>query len=295
MRTMFILTIGLAAGVWAALAVEIMVNPIFQAAEQGDLKLAKMLLEKDPDLVKAKGSAGYTPLHWASGAGQTRTVEILLVHGADVNARDDSGATPLHLAAFNGHLKVLEMLIAKGADVNIRNVRLRIPLHNAAGKGFDEIVAKLLRAKSDVNARDNMGMTSLHAAAMYGRCKVIELLAKNGANLNERDNSGNPALSIAIQFEQYDAVELLVRTLGSGATTETRAKSAALDIKNDLGLTPLHLAAMKGQDKTVALLLSSGASASAVDNHGQTALQWAELKGYKNVAEMLRQGTKKAE
>jgi len=44
MRMILILLVGLLAGALATRSADVMVNPIFQASEQGDLKLVKMLL-----------------------------------------------------------------------------------------------------------------------------------------------------------------------------------------------------------------------------------------------------------
>ncbi len=47
-------------------------------------------------------------------------VELLLAHGANVNAQRRDGMTALHAAAYRGHLKVIEALLKAGADPNIR-------------------------------------------------------------------------------------------------------------------------------------------------------------------------------
>lgn len=47
-------------------------------------------------------------------------VELLLAHGARVNAQRRDGMTALHAAAYRGHLKVIETLLKAGADANIR-------------------------------------------------------------------------------------------------------------------------------------------------------------------------------
>ena len=40
---------------------------------------------------------GHTPLHAAVVSGIPKSVEKLIVHGADVNATDNKGNTPLHM------------------------------------------------------------------------------------------------------------------------------------------------------------------------------------------------------
>ena len=45
------------------------------------------------------GREGLTPLHYAVRSGKLPLIQLLLDHGADVNARDPDGLTPLeHLA-----------------------------------------------------------------------------------------------------------------------------------------------------------------------------------------------------
>lgn len=67
-------------------------------------------------------SASATPLHDAALTGNVDLVEVLIAHGADVDARDVQGHTPLHLAIQEGHTKVAKVLIVNGADVNARLV-----------------------------------------------------------------------------------------------------------------------------------------------------------------------------
>lgn len=53
-------------------------------------------------LGKSKSNLGWTPLHLASYFGHKEAVELLLDHGADIDAVNDFGDTPLHKAAFVG-------------------------------------------------------------------------------------------------------------------------------------------------------------------------------------------------
>ncbi|XP_061113600.1 poly [ADP-ribose] polymerase tankyrase-1-like [Conger conger] len=68
-------------------------------ASRGNLdKLRALLLTMDTEQIDRKDYYGKTPLYWAAYKGQRSSVELLLTHGADVNARCDRGATPLHAA-----------------------------------------------------------------------------------------------------------------------------------------------------------------------------------------------------
>ncbi|EKX54127.1 hypothetical protein GUITHDRAFT_46725, partial [Guillardia theta CCMP2712] len=64
---------------------------------------------------------GYTPLHFACESGSVETVEYLIAHRADVNARSlmqdatqqlkGEGRTPLHAAVSRGSVEVIQLLL----------------------------------------------------------------------------------------------------------------------------------------------------------------------------------------
>lgn len=67
--------------------------------------------------------------------------------------------------------------------------------------------------------------------------------------------------------------------LADGDEAAVSALAAAVD---DLGLTPLHIAARNGHAEVVRLLLAAGASVDAADKYGRTPLlgscnQWADV------------------
>ena len=47
--------------------------------------------------------------------------DILRAHPETINQRDEGGATALHHAAFGGHQTVAELLVEHGADINARD------------------------------------------------------------------------------------------------------------------------------------------------------------------------------
>jgi ankyrin repeat protein len=56
----------------------------------------------------------------ASEYGHYEVVELLLLHNADIGSVDDRGLNPLHLAVCGGHINTAEVLLVSGADVNAR-------------------------------------------------------------------------------------------------------------------------------------------------------------------------------
>ena len=57
---------------------------------------------------------------------------VLLRHGAKVNAQDKQGYTALALAVFNGFTGIVDLLLQKNADVNVKFEEVRLITLNAS-------------------------------------------------------------------------------------------------------------------------------------------------------------------
>lgn len=68
-----------------------------------------------------------TPLHDAALSGKREMCELLLTHGAYINAQNENGTTPLHNAAINFNIPVMKLLIEKSARVDIQDNNLKTP------------------------------------------------------------------------------------------------------------------------------------------------------------------------
>ncbi|KAL1395777.1 hypothetical protein pipiens_002796 [Culex pipiens pipiens] len=60
------------------------------------------------------------------------TVQLLVDHGAAVNATDEEGNTALHLAFKDGEAELIEVLVRNGADLSVKNKEGKVPLQMAS-------------------------------------------------------------------------------------------------------------------------------------------------------------------
>ncbi|MBP1635011.1 MAG: uncharacterized protein H6Q10_1585 [Acidobacteria bacterium] len=112
--------------------------------------IVEMLLRAGADVHEAAG--GTTPLHGAVRQGFPAAVELLVKHGADVNARDGSGRTALHWAADDQRLDMVVLLVSKGADVNALDAQRHTPMYYADSYGMGARIQAHLRAHGGTGA-----------------------------------------------------------------------------------------------------------------------------------------------
>ena len=246
-----------------------------RAAASGQISDVEAMLQTGHDLVKCSDLRGWTALHYAAFNGQTKTIPILVAHGAVVDAADKDGATPLHAAATAGYPDAIETLLASGARIDAADHDGDTPLYDAAAAGSVPAADTLLKHRAAIEKRGSNGFTPLHSAVFRGNTDVARLLVAHGANLETRDKDGYTPLSTAAWSGYTDLVELL---LEAGANVNTRSNG---------GATPLHGAANKGFVQIATLLLEHGAHVNAGNAHGFTPLHIAAYSDQPEVAELL--------
>ncbi|XP_078664037.1 uncharacterized protein LOC144907104 [Branchiostoma floridae x Branchiostoma belcheri] len=257
---------------------EMDLDTFYRAVEKGDVQTVRRGLDAGVG-VKVKrrwqGRDDMTSLHVASWYGKTEVVELLLKHGADLEARTKDDMTALHVASGNGETKVAAFLLKHGADLEARDVDGLTSLHVASQYRRTEVVELLLKHGADLEARDVDGLTSLHVASQYRRTEVVELLLKHGADLEARDVGGMTSLHVASGNGRTEVAALLIE------------HGADLEARDEGGMTSLHVASGHGHTEVVELLIKHGANLEARGEDGQTALQVASQYRRTEVAALL--------
>lgn len=134
----------------------------YDFAHSGDVSKVGQWLEKNPDSLNVPVSDGYNLLHVASLFGHEPLVRFLLGKGALVNidADNDSRATPLHLAiAFRDEkiaAAIAQLLIDHGAELNAMQKGGQTPLHHAVARGSVLLTNLLIEAGSDPFLTDEL-------------------------------------------------------------------------------------------------------------------------------------------
>ncbi|MDQ7827349.1 MAG: ankyrin repeat domain-containing protein [Candidatus Eremiobacteraeota bacterium] len=134
----------------------------------------------------------------------------------------------------------------------------------AAGQGKKDIVELLISKGADVNAKDGTGMTALFRAMVSK--DILELLLSSGADINVKALKGMTPLMFFTLFCEKTFIELLIH---HGAEVNAKSDKDLIDI---LGHS----------------LISNSTEANIKNNNGWTALMFAEARGEKDIADLLR-------
>lgn len=134
---------------------------IMRCVENGSVDEIQRLLGTGKASPRDVTVDGTTVLHLASRTCNLELVRILILEGADLNARNEDDITPLHWAmARESNYDVARVLIENGADLANNTVDGRTPLHTL----FNDTVEKILLRDDWVEKMtpDSQGMSIAH-------------------------------------------------------------------------------------------------------------------------------------
>jgi hypothetical protein len=119
---------------------------------------------------------GQDVIHWMTENTGMRVMQLLIEHGANVNARDRDQVTPLHQWSSTGNHKAVRQLIEHGADVNARDQAHSTPLHNASSVGILELSNYYSGTGRMCMHAGSTGGSTLHLCIWHRSGEVLRLL-----------------------------------------------------------------------------------------------------------------------
>jgi ankyrin repeat protein len=158
-------------------------TPLIEAAKIRDGQALRVLLAKRAD-VQAKDNSGADALAAAALHGNRENVELLLARGARVDARvTPAQLTPLMFAAWRQDARLAQLLIAHGAEVDATDMGGNTALMWSAYSDYaePETTRVLIDAGAKVRVWNNAHETPMVWARRRGDTAIVKLLLARGA------------------------------------------------------------------------------------------------------------------
>nr|XP_023996187.1 unconventional myosin-XVI-like [Salvelinus alpinus] len=189
------------------------------------------------------------------------SVLCLLKEGADPNTPISSGGSLLHLCARHDNVFAAEVLIERGLNVNLQDEDLWTALHVACVCDHADMVLLLLLAGvnvllQDVNGNIPLDYTTEGTETSYIIRKHLE------ENVPGVDVPSMHTMRTQRPSTMLSDVRQLVSSRGS------------LNLRNDDGVTLLHIACASGYREVVSVLLEHGVDPQPSDNSYWTPSTW---------------------
>ena len=277
------------------------------ACKSGSVACVRLLLKAGAN-ANTRGD-WYTPLMWACMEGHTDVARVLLEEGgADVNAENCEFETALFLAAKNDLPELADLLLEHGADVNAWAAD-GTPFAQAAYQGHVRMAMHLLSREANPLIGDG-----LFNACAGGSLKLVKQVIAAGARPEDESYSDgfydNPMMGATVWARRFNpAIAQLLYDRGwrftgiegrdvDEAGCSPRAKQWLLDhgafdaqpepavkrkktqpatvppAADDNGASALIEAARSGNAQQVLQLLDKGVDVNAVNEEGETALMY---------------------
>jgi ankyrin repeat protein len=177
------------------------------------------------------------------------------------------------LAVYNGHTVIRDFLRSG----------LELDLPEAAAVGDVPRLEELLGddpklAAERANSRSADGWPLLHLAAAFADEPTVRALFDAGAD-------GHQVSETPMRNHALHAV--LALSKDAGVVRLLIARGADVNAAQTAGYRPLHQAAVVGREDLVRMLLEGGADKTARCDRGKTAAQYAEERGFGELATLL--------
>lgn len=265
-------------------------TPLGYACEYGcSIVLLRKLLDKSQNIFRAT-SSGWNLLHFACLAGQNEIVLELLDRGFELEARTVDLATPLLIAISNRRASTLSLLLERGANIHARGRYNVNAAHLGCRSRSKEILQILLSFEVDWDLEVREMVLDGESGPTKG-LKCLHVAAHGGETSVIEFLLNNSLVKDIDQLtgdSAHSALCLAAERGHDAAVALLISGGANVDRENPWGQTPLMGAAQNGHVAVVRTLLKGGCNVYKVNSRGYTSERLAELKSRKAVSELIR-------
>merc|ERR1719509_38714 len=227
-------------------------SPLCAAVQENNIEMVKYILSLKPEITDSLRPFSESPLHLAADYNYHECAEALL----EIN--------PALIDSKRFNTEKGQFTTEKG--------QFETALPIAAEHGYPETCKLLLKYKADLSITNNHGMTPLHMAVRHLHEDIINLFLeqKNHIELiNAQDKDGRTPLFVCTFSKCPTSIECMDILIKKGAD---------VDKANNVGYTPLHMAAINRDVHKVTFLISKDADLSLKNQAGLSALHFINRK-----------------
>jgi ankyrin repeat protein len=148
---------------------------VFEAASTGDEARLHAILSENASAAQAFSSDGWTALHLAAAFGTPLSVGALIFRGARVDAVSQNAQQnqPLHAAlALGKNPSTIELLVSHGADVNATQAGSFTPIFSAAAANRIDLAEMLMEHGANPHHASDQGKTPADFAREHGHAEL---------------------------------------------------------------------------------------------------------------------------
>ena len=285
-------------------------NGIFQyATRKGNIDLMKKLIDMGVEYKNLNAKGGNAMLMASTGSrsynNPLEVYQFLAGLGIETDIVNFEGKTPLHNIAFRTkELSIIDFFVDAGVNINQVDKDGNTAFLNAVRGNNMPVAEKMAASVNDINLTNNDGYSALTYAIRNNSEAAFEFLLKQGADINVVDAGGSnlvyhifdsyrPSAEAAFTsfletaqkhqlaftgaFKKGNSLAHLAVEKGKKELL-MKAIEAGVDVnrRNEAGLTPLHLAAMKAHNQEMLmLLLKNGADKGMLTEFEESAFDLA--------------------
>lgn len=292
-------------------------SPMWQAALSGCKKIVEALIKADQktkadqkNVDKKSKYHGFTLIQYFANVdysfSKSKVAEVLVKHGADINAYNGKITTPLRMSVENGNTQYAKFLLKNGARLEGSEWNRKSPASYAFFCIEDDAICKemlllMLDHGLDTSFHNGDGENLLHTLIGYQEpssrngdiVKIVEILLDAGVPINDIDTSGYSPLLCALNLDKVKLATFLIRRgadvkmkgnsmlpLSSAVYIENKNLITLIDLiikngaeindRNEFDETALHVACYVHDEKLISLLIRKGAEISPESRFSST-------------------------